>query len=228
MLSFTEENYIKALVRMTVFTEGKSEVGVNELAEQLHVKPATTSDMVKKLKAKKMVNYERYGKISLTEQGRKLGLLVVRRHRLWETFLYSKLDFSWGEVHDLAEELEHIHSEKLMDKLDEFLGFPEFDPHGEAIPNRYGEILIPFRLTLADVQLNKKYRIRAVKDVTEILHYLDRIQLSIGDEVEVIHKEVFDQLTTLQHKKKSSVVSEKLLQNIFVVCAECGKAKCGC
>lgn len=228
MLSFTEENYIKALVRMTVLTEDKSEVGVNELAEELEVKPATVSDMVKKLKAKKLVNYERYGKVSLTSEGRKLGLMVIRRHRLWETFLYSKLDFSWGEVHDLAEELEHIHSEKLMDKLDEFLGFPEFDPHGEAIPNRYGEILIPFRLTLAEVLLNKKYRIKAVKDATEILKYLDRISLTIGNEVLVSHKEEFDQLTTLQYDNKTSVVSEKLLQNIFVVCSDCGKAKCEC
>lgn len=228
MLSFTEENYIKALVRMTFLTEGRSEVGVNELSDQLDVKPATVSDMVKKLKVKKLVNYERYGKVSLTPLGKKLAMLVIRRHRLWETFLFSKLDFSWGEVHDLAEELEHIHSEKLMDKLDEFLGFPEFDPHGEAIPNRYGEILIPFRLTLSDVVLNKKYRVKAVKDATEVLKYLDRIQLTIDDEVEVIHQEEFDQLTTIRHNEKSSVVSEKLLQNIFVVCADCGKAKCEC
>lgn len=228
MLSFTEENYLKALVQLTVFSEGVSEIGVNTLAKSLDIKPATASDMVRKLKDKSLVNYEKYGKVSLTTDGAKKGMMVIRRHRLWETFLYSKLDFSWGEVHDLAEELEHIHSEKLIDKLDEFLDFPEFDPHGEAIPNRYGEIMIPFRMTLSEVEVGKDCKIMAVKDSADFLKYLDKIGLTINDQVTVTNREAFDELTTISYDGKTAVVSPKLADNLFVVCAKCGKAKCDC
>ena len=151
MLSFTEENYLKALVQLTVFEDGKLEVGVNRLAAYLEVKPATVSDMAKKLKVKDLVHYEKYGKIALSESGKLEGMMVIRRHRLWETFLFEKLDFSWDEIHELAEELEHVHSKKLMNRLDKFLDFPDFDPHGDAIPNENGEIVIPFRKTLSEV-----------------------------------------------------------------------------
>ncbi|MCH2224683.1 MAG: metal-dependent transcriptional regulator [Crocinitomicaceae bacterium] len=228
MLSFTEENYLKALVQLTVFSEDVSEIGVNSLAKSLDIKPATASDMVRKLKDKSLVNYEKYGKVSLTPDGAKKGMMVIRRHRLWETFLYSKLDFSWGEVHDIAEELEHIHSEKLIDKLDEFLDFPEFDPHGEAIPNRYGEIMIPFRMTLSEVEVGKDCKIIAVKDSTDFLKYLDKIGLTINDRVRVINRETFDELTTISYDGKTAVVSPKLADNLFVVCAKCVKAKCDC
>ena len=126
MLSFTEENYLKALVELTVFEAESEEVGVNRLAHCLDVKPATVSDMVRKLKDKELVHYEKYGKISLTSEGRFKGMMVIRRHRLWETFLSSKLDFSWDEVHEIAEELEHVHSEKLINRLDDFFSHCRF------------------------------------------------------------------------------------------------------
>ena len=230
MLSFTEENYLKALVQLTVFEETRSEVGVNMLASTLEVKPATVSDMVRKLKEKSLVNYEKYGKISLTDTGRMAGMMVIRRHRLWETFLHDKLDFTWDEVHELAEELEHIHSKKLIDGLDQFLEFPEFDPHGDAIPNADGEIVIPFRKTLSEVKKGEKCKIIAVKDnSTEFLQYVDKIGLRIQDEIVVADKEEFDSLTTITFNDAQIVVSPKFSDNIFVVCATCLKAKdCSC
>jgi len=228
MLSFTEENYLKALLELTVLDADSDEVGVNTLASALDVKPATVSDMVRKLKDKSLVNYEKYGKVSLTEQGRFKGMMVIRRHRLWETFLFSKLDFSWDEVHELAEELEHIHSEKLINRLDEFLDFPEFDPHGDAIPNKEGEILLPFRKTLSEAEVGKKHRISAVRDQIEVLQYMDRIHLTINEDITIEHRETFDGLTTLTYGDRTSVVSPKLTENIFVVCSACGKAKCTC
>lgn len=230
MLSFTEENYLKALVQLTIFEDDAEEVGVNRLADYLGVKPATVSDMVRKLKKKELVNYERYGKVSLTQSGRFSGMMVIRRHRLWETFLQQKLDFSWDEVHELAEDLEHIHSKKLIDRLDEFLGFPEFDPHGDAIPNREGEILIPFRRTLHDGENGKDYKIIAVKDnSSDFLKYLDKLSISINDEVTIVDKEDFDDLTTVRISGQERVLSPKVTENLFVVCAKCLKAKeCEC
>ena len=230
MLSFTEENYLKALVQLTIFEDGVTEVGVNRLAEYLGVKPATVSDMVRKLKKKALVNYERYGKISLTEEGRFLGMMVIRRHRLWETFLQQKLDFSWDEVHELAEDLEHIHSKKLINRLDAFLDHPEFDPHGDAIPNREGEILIPFRRTLNDGESGKRYKIIAVKDnSSEFLKYLDKLGIAINDEATIINKESFDELITIRFNGKERVLSPKVTDYLFVICALCLKAKkCGC
>ena len=126
MLSQTEENYLKALFKLT-YENNNNEAGTNELALTLEVKPATVNDMLKKLKDKEFVNYKKYGKITLSGKGKKIALEIIRKHRLWETFLYKKLEFTWDEVHEVAEQLEHIQSAKLVDKLDEFLDFPEFD-----------------------------------------------------------------------------------------------------
>jgi DtxR family transcriptional regulator, Mn-dependent transcriptional regulator len=134
-MTLVEENYIKALFHISYDNDKFRVVGTNELAHHLGVKPATANNMLKKLKEKKYLSYEKYGKISLTSTGKKSALLLVRKHRLWETFLYEKLDFTWDEVHEVAEELEHINSEKLIEKLDKLLNFPKFDPHGDPIPN---------------------------------------------------------------------------------------------
>jgi DtxR family Mn-dependent transcriptional regulator len=230
MLSFTEENYLKALIQLTIFEEDGTEVGVNKLAARLSVKPATASDMVRKLKNKSLVNSKKYGKVTLTKVGLKSGMMVIRRHRLWETFLYDHLNFTWDEIHELAEELEHIHSKKLVDRLDQFLNFPEFDPHGDAIPNEKGEIIIPFRKILSDVAVGQVCKIIAVKNNTaDFLQYVDKIGLQIDAEIKVMDKEQFDSLITINFKGKEIVVSPKLTDNIFVVCAKCLKAKdCKC
>jgi len=230
MLSFTEENYLKALVELIIFDDYLTEIGVNKLAEHLNVKPASVTDMVKKLNEKSLVNYQRYGKISLTNEGKLAGMMVIRRHRLWETFLQSKLGFSWDEVHEVAEELEHIHSSNLINILDSFLEYPSFDPHGEAIPNALGEISLPYRKTLKEISAGKSVRFVAVKDDSKsFLQYVSQLNLKMNDIIDIQKIDQFDELITIQFQNESKVVSPKFAENIYVVCAKCNKVKdCNC
>ena len=175
MLSSTEENYLKALLKLT-FESESNEAGTNELAGLLVLKPATVNDMIKKLKEKQLVEYEKYGKITLSPKGKKNALDIIRKHRLWETFLYEKFKFTWDEVHEVAEQLEHIQSVKLIDKLDEFLGYPEFDPHGEPIPDSEGEIKQSFTNNLAEVSIGDSCIMVSVKDITSsFLQSVDKV-----------------------------------------------------
>ncbi len=233
MLSFTEENYIRTLFQLTTENADKPKAGTNELATKLNVKPATANDMLKKLKEKKLINYEKYGKISLTAEGRRQAIDVLRKHRLWETFLYEKLEFTWDEVHEVAEQLEHIHSSKLIDKLDKFLNFPEFDPHGEVIPNAKGEIKIQFKNTLAVVKPGTTCRMVAVKNNTaSFLQYVVKIGLEISSQIKVLSKQEYDGIMELEIEGKKSNVSQKFAENILVVCSNCivgkscSKSKC--
>lgn len=228
MLSFTEENYLKALLQITMENEDKSVAGTNELALNLKVKPATATDMLKKLKDKKLVDYKKYGKITLTASGRKYAIEIVRKHRLWETFLYKKLSFTWDEVHEVAEQMEHIKSQKLIDRLDEFLNFPEFDPHGDVIPNAKGELKVSFTKTLADVTEGKLCKMVAVKDNTaSFLQYVVKVGLGINNNIKVLSKESYDSLLTIEVNGVISSVSQKFAQNIFVLCRNCDTAN-GC
>jgi DtxR family Mn-dependent transcriptional regulator len=217
MLSYTEENYIKALFKIS-FDIGMEGVGTNELATALAVKPATANDMLKKLKEKELVDYKKYGKISLTNTGKKKAIDVLRKHRLWETFLYEKLEFSWDEVHELAEQLEHIQSEKLVDKLDKFLEYPEFDPHGDPIPNKKGEFKVQFKKTLSDVAVGSSCKMVAVKDnSTSFLQYVVKVGLGINNEIFVLSKQEYDAITVIEVNGIKSSVSQKFAENIFVV-----------
>ena len=225
MLSFTEENYLKALVKITIDSE-QSEVGTNELAKVLAVKPATANDMLKKLKEKKMVDYEKYGKITLTKEGKNLAIDIIRKHRLWETFLYEKLEFSWDEVHELAEQLEHIQAEKLVDKLDKFLDYPDFDPHGDPIPTKNGELKVFFKKTLSEVPIGSRCKMVAVKDnSSSFLQYVVKVGLGINNEIKIISKQEYDSLTVIEVNGIQSSVSQKFTENIFVVCHNCGLSK---
>lgn len=226
MLSFTEENYLKALLQITMDASGSGEAGTNELASMLDVKPATATDMLKKLKEKKLVDYEKYGKIILTVTGKKHALDIVRKHRLWETFLFKKLSFTWDEVHEVAEQLEHIQSQKLIERLDEFLDYPEFDPHGDAIPNAKGEIKITYKKTLADVGEGQFCKMVAVKDNTAgFLKYVVKVGLGINNNIKVISRETYDATITIEVNGKQTTVSQKFALNIFVVCAWCEDGK---
>ncbi len=232
MLSYTEENYLKALLKISMDNEIE-EVGTNELATALAIKPATANDMLKKLKEKEMVDYEKYGKIKLTTEGKKKAIDVIRKHRLWETFLYKKLEFNWDEVHEVAEQLEHIQSAKLVDKLDKFLDYPEFDPHGDPIPNKKGELKVQFKKRLSDVAVGNSCKMVAVKDnSTSFLQYVVKAGLGINNEISVVSKQEYDALTVIEVNGIRSSVSQKFTENIFVVCnscvvgKSCPKAKC--
>jgi DtxR family Mn-dependent transcriptional regulator len=217
MLSYTEENYLKAMLKLTIDSE-TGEAGTNELAAMLAVKPATVNDMLKKLKEKQLVDYKKYGKITLTGAGKKIAIDIIRKHRLWETFLYKKLEFSWDEVHEVAEQLEHIQSAKLVAKLDKFLDYPEFDPHGDPIPNQQGELKNPFKRTLASIEVGDRCTMAAVKDnSTTFLQYVDKVGLGINLSIKVLSKQVFDDLIEIEANGIRSTVSQKFAENIYVV-----------
>ncbi|MEJ7830245.1 MAG: metal-dependent transcriptional regulator, partial [Segetibacter sp.] len=210
MLSFTEENYLKALLHLTIETGDKEEAGTNEIAAHLNVKPATANDMLKKLKEKKLIDYEKYGKSSLTTSGRKLAIEVVRKHRLWETFLYEKLEFTWDEVHEVAEQLEHIQSSKLVDKLDKFLNYPVFDPHGDAIPTAKGEMKVPLKKTLNEQEIGRSCMMIGVKEnSSSFLQYVDKVGLSINKKIKVLSKQPYDELIEIEVNGKRFSVSPK-------------------
>ncbi len=218
MLSHTEENYLKALFHLTSESADKCEVGTNQLAAKLNVKPATANDMLKKLKEKKLISYVRYGKISLTGSGRRQAIEIIRKHRLWETFLYEKLEFTWDEVHEVAEQLEHIHSPKLIQKLEKFLNYPEFDPHGDAIPNAKGELKFQVRKTLSEVQVGKTCKLIAVKDNTaSFLQYVVKVGLGLSSKIRVNIRQEFDGTMEIEVNGKKSVVSQKFAENIYVI-----------
>lgn len=218
MLSPTEENYLKALYQLTAEMADKKDAGTNELAGHLGLKPATVNDMLKKLKEKKLVSYEKYGKILLTAEGKKRALEVVRKHRLWETFLYEKLEFTWDEVHEVAEQLEHIQSAKLIEKLDKFLHYPQFDPHGDAIPNAKGEIQKVVRQTLYEIPVGKTCKLIAVRDNSaSFLQYVMKVGLGLCSKIKVLSKHEFDSSIEIEVNKKISVVSQKFAENIFVI-----------
>jgi len=216
MLSSTEENYLKTLLKLT-FESEKKEAGTNELAGLLALKPATVNDMLKKLKEKQLVNYEKYGKITLSPKGKKIAIEIIRKHRLWETFLYEKFNFTWDEVHEVAEQLEHIQSIKLIDKLDDFLGYPKFDPHGEPIPDSKGEMNQNSINNLAEVTAGNTCRMVSVKDnSSSFLQYVDKVGLAIHCQIRVISKQEYDALMVIEVNGITSTVSQKFAENIYV------------
>lgn len=215
MLTTTEENYIKALLRIS--SEGDGEAGTNQLAARLDVRPATVTDMVKKLRDKSLVDYQRYGKIKLTDKGRSKATEIIRKHRLWETFLYNKLAFSWDEVHEVAEQLEHVQSDKLIEQLDKFLGYPLFDPHGDSIPKANEEFKHEVRASLADSEAGQVYTIIAVKDNSpEFLQYASRLGLTINSEVTIIEHFSFDNSLSISIANKIINISQKVAENVYI------------
>lgn len=212
--STSEENYIKAIFHLQD-TDGT--VTTNELAGELKTKPASVTDMMKKLKIKKLVHYQAYHGFRLSNEGRKLALIIIRRHRLWEFFLAEKLRFSWEEVHAVAEHLEHVSSKKLIDKLDEFLGFPRFDPHGDPIPDSNGRIETSKQVCLQDLPVNKPAIVCHVSDQSkEMLELLGHKKIGIGTKLEVKRKFSFDNSLEIKIRQQSPInISEQLSKNIF-------------
>jgi DtxR family Mn-dependent transcriptional regulator len=213
--STSEENYIKAIYHL----QGDDvTVTTNELARELKTKPASVTDMMKKLKTKKLLHYQPYQGFRLSNEGSKVALGIIRRHRLWEYFLAEKLKFSWDEVHAIAEHMEHVSSKKLIDKLDEFLGFPRVDPHGDPIPDANGKIETSKQVCITELALNKPAIVSHVSDQSsEILELLKHKHISIGTRVEVKKKFDFDHSMEIKIRQQQPFnISEQLAKNIFV------------
>ncbi|RXR33507.1 metal-dependent transcriptional regulator [Flavobacterium piscinae] len=214
-MTYSEENYIKVIYHLSLVSP--KGINTNAIAGMIESKASSVTDMVKKLAEKELVDYQKYQGVTLTQKGLHAAKMIVRKHRLWEVFLVEKLDFTWDEVHDLAEELEHIKSEKLINRLDEFLGFPKEDPHGDPIPDRYGQMIKVEKQLLSEVGLNKKVMCLGVKDSSpSFLQYLDKHQISLGSEIEIINKEAFDMSLTILMNGKEILISNKIAGNLFV------------
>lgn len=216
MLSYTEENYLKTIYHLS--QGGQQSVLTNEIAASLHTKAATVTDMIKKLAGKAVVNYEKYYGVTITKKGKTLALSIVRKHRLWETFLVEKLNFQWDEVHDVAEQLEHIQSELLTEKLDAFLGHPTFDPHGHPIPDKNGKIKQEKQILLRDAIVDKPLVVCAVRNGSSpFLQYLSKIGVQIGATIRVTERIEFDgSLEVSIQKKKPQLISREAAENLLV------------
>ncbi|TJY34689.1 metal-dependent transcriptional regulator [Pontimicrobium aquaticum] len=215
MTTLSEENYLKAIYHL-----GKQDgeaVSTNAIAEQIDAKASSVTDMIKKLADKELANYIKYQGVSLTEEGRLTAKAVIRKHRLWETFLVEKLNFSWHEVHEIAEQLEHIKSEKLIDKLDDFLGNPTHDPHGDPIPDKYGNYTKIKSKSILDIKPGNQGILTSVKDSSKaFLKYLNKNKLALGDTIKVIDFEPFDESFTIETKSKTMTISKNVAENLYL------------
>ncbi|HEY0068253.1 MAG TPA: metal-dependent transcriptional regulator [Flavisolibacter sp.] len=212
--STSEENYLKAIYHLQ---EEDGTVTTNVLADRLNTKPASVTDMMKKLNGKKLLHYKPYYGFSLSADGRKIALSVIRRHRLWEYFLAEKLKFSWDEVHSVAEDLEHVSSKKLIDKLDEYLGFPEFDPHGDPIPDNKGKMKSHSRIPLSGLPENQPGELCQVTNQSQdLLDYLREKNITIGTRMEVRKRNSFDHSLEVKIRNQSVTLTEQLAKNLFV------------
>ncbi|MDO6392229.1 metal-dependent transcriptional regulator [Pontibacter sp. BT731] len=216
MHSFTEENYIKAIYKLS--DGGSREVNTNAIADALATKAASVTDMLRKLSAKGIADYVKYRGVTLTENGERVALQIIRKHRLWEVFLVEKLKFNWDEVHDMAEELEHINSDLLIRRLDEFLGYPKFDPHGDPIPTEDGEMNTKQQRLLAELEVNSSGTVVGVNDSQPLfLQYLDKMGIFLGAKIKVIDKIPYDNSLEINlENKKNLVVSGEVARNIFL------------
>jgi DtxR family Mn-dependent transcriptional regulator len=215
-LSFTEENYLKSIYHLS--EGGAHEVSTNAIADDLNTKAASVTDMIKKLSNKEVVFYKKYKGVNISPTGKIAALRVIRKHRLWEVFLVDKMKFNWDEVHEVAEQLEHIKSPLLIQRLDEFLGHPIIDPHGDPIPDENGEFKSKPQISLCDAQLHHEGILMSVKDTsTPFLQYLDKIGAYIGAHIKVMDRVVFDgSHEILLDNKRTLFVSKEVAQNILI------------
>ncbi len=217
MNTYTEENYLKAIYNLSV--KESEEVSTNSIAEKLSTKASSVTDMMKKLADKKYVSYQKYQGAVLTTAGQKVAIEVVRKHRLWEVFLVEKLNFKWDEVHEIAEQLEHINSSELINRLEEFLGFPEFDPHGDPIPDKNGNMKNYKKLLIADLKQGKTAVLAGVKDSSShFLQYLESVGLALGTKIRVLNIFEFDKsVSILVNGKKEISISNQVSENLYVM-----------
>ena len=214
MISLTEENYLKAMFNLSQVT---GEVFVNDLSKELDIKMPSVTSMVKRLASKNLVNYQSYKPLTLTDEGEKLALSIIRKHRLTEMFLVEKMGFGWEEVHEVAEQIEHIHSPKFFAKMDEMLGYPTVDPHGSPIPDSHGNIHQKTYQNLANFNKGDKVKFVAVTNSSDdFLKYLNSKEINLGLTLNILDKEEFDQSMTIYFNEKTIVLSQKVTQKILV------------
>jgi DtxR family transcriptional regulator, Mn-dependent transcriptional regulator len=213
--SIAEENYIKAIWHLQ---QHDANVTTNELAAELQTKPASVTDMLKRLKEKKLLNYEPYYGVKLNADGKKLALNIIRKHRLWEFFLVEKLKFNWDEVHAIAEELEHVSSPELVKRLDDFLGNPRFDPHGDPIPDHSGKMENIHQVSLHQLKENTTAVVTGVGDQsTGLLELLNKKKINIGTHLEIKQRNSYDASVEIKISNRPLVtLSEQLAKKIFV------------
>lgn len=216
MLTQTEENYLKAIFK--TYESDKHLVSTNMIAERLDTTPASVTDMLKKLALKNLIHYEKYKGVKLSNEGNKLATILTRKHRLWETFLFEKLGFSWEEVHDVAEQLEHIRSEKLIEKLDEFLEYPKYDPHGDPIPNSDGKFTMREQVSLSSLSIGQSGQLIGVRiHESGFLKYLNELKLQPGVQITMKEKIKFDGSCRISMNNSSDILlSDKVSRNIFL------------
>ncbi len=215
MFSQSEENYLKAIYHLG--NSSQKGVSTSDIANKLDTKASSVSDMIKKLSDKKLVEYKKYYGVNLTKKGKLIAASVVRKHRLWEVFLVDKLNFTWDEVHDVAEQLEHIKSKKLMEELDSFLGFPKTDPHGDPIPDKDGNLQTIEKTLLSNLKKGESGICIGVKDSSsDFLQYLDKQNIKLGDQIKVMDKEAFDESTHIQIANRNMNISKKIAANLYI------------
>lgn len=214
--SFTEENYIKAIYSINEQT-GKA-VSTNSIAKTLDTKAASVSEMLKRLKSKKLINYKKYQGVTLTKEGKNIALSIIRKHRLWETFLVNKLAYKWHQVHDIAEQLEHVISEDLIDKLDKFLGYPKFDPHGDPIPDNNNKLSKkPTSKPLNTLKAGQSAKIIGVDDTNDdFLSYLSELGIGLGARLKCKQLFKFDNTMSVVIKNKEILLPESITSTLLV------------
>ena len=215
MFTLSEENYLKAIYHLE--SDSKKGISTNAIAKSLETKASSVTDMIKKLSEKEVVVYKKYKGVKLTSLGKKTAANIVRKHRLWEVFLVDKLNFSWDEVHDVAEQLEHIKSSKLVEQLDAFLGFPSHDPHGDPIPDKEGNLKTIDKSLLSTLLKNESGICIGVDDSSsEFLKFLDKKGITLGQQITVLEKEDFDDSVSIKVDDKKLSISNKIANNLYI------------
>lgn len=216
MLTLTEENYLKAIYKLS--NHGQKNVSTSEIADMLDTKAASVSDMLKKLAAKDLLSYEKYYGVNISNSGIGYACKIIRKHRLWEVFLVDTLNFSWDQVHEVAEQLEHVKSNLLIDRLEEFLGFPKFDPHGGAIPDKNGNWPKEQTFRILEAPLEVPLVLNRVEGGSELLKHLDTLELKIGTVFKILSIRNFDKLLEVELESGNVVnLTEGVTNNLFVL-----------
>ncbi|CAA0157736.1 metal-dependent transcriptional regulator [Tenacibaculum maritimum] len=215
MLSQSEENYLKAIYHLA--THQVKGISTNAIAKKMQTKASSVTDMIKKLSEKELVIYKKYQGVNLSEKGKVIAISIVRKHRLWESFLVDKLGFHWDKVHDIAEQLEHIKSEELVDKLDAYLEFPTIDPHGDPIPDKEGNITTRVKVKLATLKIGEKGVCVGVNDSSaQFLQFLDKQGIALGQKIQVLEKESFDDSLLIKINEEEFRISNKIANNLYI------------